>query len=83
MQTKIFFWEKDGLCGLGINSKKNSRVKKMIILLHGYNGDAESNMEFALKLSQASPEAVVFVPDGISPVPPGNDEHHRQWWPLE
>ncbi len=81
MAKQIFFWEKDGLTGLGIKHS-NTPVRKMIVLLHGYKGDAESNMAFALKLADACPQAVIFVPNGIKPVLPDNDPHHRQWWDL-
>ena len=81
MEKQIFSWTKDTLTGLEIKPAKVP-VRKMIVLLHGYRGDAESNMEFALKLADACPQAVVFVPDGTAPVPPGDDPHHRQWWAL-
>lgn len=81
MERQIFSWAKDTLTGLGIKPADDP-VHKMIVLLHGYQGNAESNMEFALKLAEACPQAVVFVPDGTSPVPPGDDPHHRQWWDL-
>ncbi len=82
MQNRFFSFQKDTLTGLGIKPLKTT-AKKMIVLLHGYRGDAESNMEFALKLSAACPEAVILVPDGISAVFPENDPHHRQWWDLD
>lgn len=82
MERQIFFWEKDGLTGLG-TEPAGRPVQKMIVLLHGYQGDAESNMEFALKLADACPQAAVFVPNGTESVPPGDDPHRRQWWPLQ
>ncbi len=81
MKQAIFPWKADGLSGLGIKRDKDP-VQKMVILLHGYRGDAESNTAFALKLFEACPHAVVLVPDGIEPIPPGDDPHHRQWWDL-
>lgn len=81
METQIFSWETEDLTGMGIKPA-NVPVRKMIVLLHGYKGDAESNMEFALKLATACPQSVVLVPNGIDPVFPENDPKHRQWWEL-
>lgn len=82
MQNRIFPFQKDTLTGLGVRPSSGS-AKKMMVLLHGYQGDAESNMDFALKLSAARPEAVVLVPNGIQSIAPANDPHHRQWWDLD
>ena len=54
----------------------------MVILLHGYQGDAHSNMNFARTLARSMPEALVVVPNGLSEVPGGGSPHVRQWWNL-
>lgn len=81
MEKRISFWEKDGLTGLKAEPVETP-VQKMIVLLHGYMGDAQSNMDFALKLADACPQAAVFVPNGTAPVPPGDDPRRRKWWDL-
>ena len=78
---KTFFWNYRNLSGKGIQPIA-SPVRKMVVLLHGYMGDAESNMDFAKKICTACPQTVVLVPNGLQAVPPANDPEHRQWYPL-
>lgn len=77
----IFHWNWKKLTGTGVKPA-NEKIKKTVVLLHGFMGDAESNMEFAAKICKACPKTVVLVPDGPQTVPPENDLHHRQWYPL-
>ena len=81
-EFKVFSWNYSGLTGMGV-SPDRERIRKMVVLLHGYMGDAESNMSFASKICEACPQCVVLVPDGPELVPVVNDPHHRQWYPLE
>ena len=78
---KTFYWNRSGLTGMGVQPA-NEAIKKMVVLLHGYMGDAESNMAFASKICTACPHTVVLVPDGPELVPTENDSKHRQWYPL-
>ncbi|MBO4520470.1 MAG: hypothetical protein J5787_04620 [Alphaproteobacteria bacterium] len=78
---ETFFWHCRTLTGMGVKPDQEP-VKKMVVLLHGYMGDAPSNMEFARKIAAACPQTVVLVPNGPTPVPPQNDPQHRQWYPL-
>lgn len=61
---------------------KNGVIQKMILLLHGYQGDARSNMGFARTLARGVKNAAVFVPDGLEEVPEAKNPHIRQWWNL-
>lgn len=81
MRTE-FSWEQDELNGLAI-SAVSPKPEKIIVLLHGYQGDAESNMEFARTLADAFPESMVVVPNGTARMPPGDDPHRRQWWNID
>ena len=78
---EIFDWKTPKLTGMGIKPA-DGPVRKLVFLLHGYMGDAPSNMEFAKKIYASCPYTVVLVPNGITPVPPENDPCHRQWYPL-
>lgn len=79
--TQEFFWEEAPLTGLAI-APVHHKPEKMIVLLHGYQGDAVSNMEFARILSKAVPQALVVVPNGIEPIPERKDPNVRQWFNL-
>lgn len=81
MRTE-FFWEQDGLNGLAI-SAVTPKPEKIIVLLHGYQGDADSNMVFARTLADAFPETMIVVPNGTARMPPGDDPHRRQWWNID
>ena len=81
IDCETFCWNCGNLSGTGIKPTKES-VRKMVVLLHGYMGDAESNMDFAKKICAACPQTVVLVPNGTQTVPPANDPQHRQWYPL-
>jgi len=74
-------WNYRNLTGMSIKQLYEP-IKKMIVLLHGYMGDAPSNMEFARKLCTDCPQTIVLLPNGPMPVPPQNDPQHRQWYPL-
>lgn len=78
---EIFHWKDKTLTGMGI-APRNEEIKKLVVLLHGYMGDAESNMAFAEKICSACSKTVVLVPNGPTCVPELNDTHHRQWYPL-
>ncbi len=78
---EILRWNDGELTGLSVR-KANAAVKKTVILLHGYMGDAESNTAFAKSICAACPQTEVVVIDGLAPVPPENDPAHRQWYPL-
>lgn len=74
-------WENNGISALVL---ENERVghSRLIVLLHGYQGDALSNLEFGKTLLSADESAVVAVFDGLSEVPGRHDPHVRQWWNL-
>ena len=78
---ETFRWKDKTLTGTGIRPE-NEPVKKALFLLHGYMGDADSNMEFAEKICVLCPQTEVIVINGPTPVPPANDPEHRQWYPL-
>ena len=78
---EIFDWKNGQVTGKGVRPAGDG-IRKMVVLLHGFMGDAESNMEFAAKICARCPGTVVIVPDGFAPVPPENDPKHRQWYPL-
>lgn len=74
-------WENNGISALVLENggEKHSRL---IVLLHGYQGDAVSNLEFGKTLLSADESAVVAVFDGVEEVPDRHDPHIRQWWDL-
>lgn len=76
-----YAWDFAPLTGRAI-APKDAEPSKMVILLHGYQGDAHSNMNFARTLARSMPEALVVVPNGLSEVPGGGSPHVRQWWNL-
>lgn len=82
MNTRTTPFETDGLTGLRIEPDGGT-VGKLIVLLHGYGGDAASNAAFGEKLAAARADAAVAVLDGTAPVPPENDPSRRQWWNLD
>ena len=63
-----YAWDFAPLTGRAI-APKDAEPSKMVILLHGYQGDAHSNMNFARTLARSMPEALVVVPNGLSEVP--------------
>ena len=76
----VFQWEKAPFSGLSVSCNEQSDY--LIFLLHGYQGDAQSNLEFACELAQRVPDAQVVVPNGLRMIPKFNDWHKRQWWDL-
>lgn len=74
-------WERSPLTGISI-APKHQKPSKMIVLLHGYQGDARSNLNFGRTLFRAMPEAVVVIPNGLAEVPEVGNPHVRQWWNL-
>lgn len=78
---EIFDWKNERITGKGVKPAKGA-VRKAVVLLHGFMGDAESNMEFAGKICAQCSGTLVIVPNGPDPVPPENDPKHRQWYPL-
>lgn len=74
-------WKSAPLTGMAV-LPKNDSARKMIVLLHGYQGDARSNLGFARTLARGVENAAVFVPDGLAEVPNVGNPHVRQWWNL-
>lgn len=74
-------WENNGISAL-ILENKGAEHSRLIVLLHGYQGDASSNLEFGKTLLSADESAVVAVFDGLEEVPDRHDPHIRQWWAL-
>lgn len=79
---RVFPWKNDGLTGLEI-SPESGKVERLVVLLHGYGGDALSNMTFACKIAESAPDAAVCVIDGTASVPAENNPQKRQWWNLD
>lgn len=78
---EYFDWKDGRITGKGVKPA-GKEIRKIVVLLHGFMGDAESNTGFAEKICALCPHTAVIVPDGIDPVPPQNDPAHRQWYPL-
>lgn len=74
-------WENNGISAL-ILENESVEHSRLIVLLHGYQGDALSNLEFGKTLLSADESAVVAVFDGVEEVPDRHDPHIRQWWDL-
>lgn len=79
---RVFPWNADGLTGLEI-SPESDKAGRLVVLLHGYGGDALSNMTFACSIAESAPDAAVCVIDGTAPVPNENNPQKRQWWNLD
>lgn len=79
--VQIDFYEKNGVCA-DVLSCPDRSPDRLIVLLHGYQGDRFSNREFGMKLLQSDSRAVVAVFDGLEPVPGRGDDRVRQWWDL-
>ena len=77
----VFSWNEPPFTGLSVQA--SDCFEKLVFLLHGYMGDAESNLAFAEKLAARVPNARIVVPDGLMPIPAYNDSHRRQWWELD
>ena len=80
MSLSDFSWNEAPLTGQAVRNENESGL--LIFLLHGYMGDAPSNMAFARTMAQNVPDSTVIVPNGLRPVPDLNDPTHRQWWDL-
>lgn len=74
-------WENNDISAL-ILENESVEHSRLIVLLHGYQGDALSNLEFGKTLLSADESAVVAVFDGVEEVPDRHDPHIRQWWDL-
>lgn len=74
-------WESTPLTGRAV-LPKDKKPRKLIVLLHGYQGDARSNAGFARTLARGIENSAVFVPDGLDEVPETGNPHVRQWWNL-
>ncbi len=74
-------WKSAPLTGMSV-LPKNGVPERMIVLLHGYRGDARSNLGFARALARGVTNAAVIVPDGLAEVPEVGNPHVRQWWNL-
>lgn len=74
-------WENNGISALVLENK-GAEHSRLIVLLHGYQGDALSNLEFGKTLLSSDESAVVAVFDGLEEVPDRHDPHVRQWWDL-
>lgn len=74
-------WENNGVSALVLENG-GEKHDRLIVLLHGYQGDALSNLEFGKTLLSADESAVVAVFDGLEEVPGRHDPRVRQWWDL-